>query len=344
MNHSSGISTLNKVNSGSVNLLNCEPGKVLVVDSHPFSRTVAVDLLSVDGYEVLEANTSDGLLERVLQNNPDLILLDLMMPQMDEFEACKLLKDDKRTNQIPVIFLTVSDDRKSRLHCFEAGGDDMLTKPLDSMALRTRVKSLIHQKRLNEGLDQTEQVLFSIASAIESRFSHSRNSCIQLATLAKSFGEYLQLPPMEIEDLICAAHLHDIGTVAIPDSVLLKKGELTPEERKLLNQHVLIGEQICQPLRNRRGVLPIIRHHHERWDGSGYPDGLAGVEIPFLAQVFQILDIYDALTSERPHKTAFTPTQALKIIAQEASKGWRNPKIVQQFTDFIHGSQSLEAS
>ncbi|PLZ80864.1 two-component system response regulator, partial [Fischerella thermalis WC217] len=131
----------------------------------------------------------------------------------------------------------------------------------------------------------------------------------------------------------------DIGKVGIPDSVLLKKGKLTPEEWNIMRQHVLIGEKICQPLRSMQGVIPIIRHHHERWDGSGYPDGLIGENIPYLAQVFQIIDIYDALTSERPYKLAFSPEEALAVMQEETAKGWRNPQLMQQFEEFIRNSK-----
>ena len=137
-------------------------------------------------------------------------------------------------------------------------------------------------------------------------------------------------------------YLHDIGKVGIPDAVLLKTGKLTPQEWEIMRQHVLIGEKICQPLRTMRGVIPIIRHHHERWDGSGYPDGLMGDEIPYLAQVFQIIDIYDALTSERPYKKALSSKEALSTLAEEVDKGWRNPKLVQQFTEFIRSTKLAE--
>ncbi|MGK7871971.1 MAG: HD domain-containing phosphohydrolase [Xenococcaceae cyanobacterium] len=335
MNHPSGISTLVRVGSSAVNTLNSEPAKILVIDDNSFSRMTAVDLLSLDGYEVLEADSSSSVINCVLESKPDLILLDVMMPDIDGFEVCKLLKQDKRTHLIPVIFTTVLDDRRSRIRAREVGGDDFLSKPLYSLELSAKVKSWIYQKRLNEDLDRIEQVLFSIARAIENRYPNSGNSCARLANLAQSFGEYLQLSTIDIQNLRYAAYLHDIGTVGIPDDIMLKKGELTPEEREMINQHVLIGEQICQPLPNGRGVLPIIRHHHERWNGSGYPDGLVGNNIPWLAQVFQILDIYDALTSERPYKPAFPPAQALEIIAEETAKGWRNPQLVQQFTAFI---------
>ena len=315
----------------------------MVIDNNLYSRTQIVDLLSLDGYQILETDGNSDIISRVVQDKPELVLLDVMTSEIDAFELCQRLKQDQRTRLIRVILMGVSDDRKSRLKCIESGGDDLLTKPLDRLLLSARVKSLIEQKRLYEDLDQTEQVLFSIATAIESRCCDSTNSCARLISLAQSFGEYLQLSREDIKNLVYAAYLHDIGTVAIPDAVLLKRGKLTPSERETIEQHVLIGEKICQPLRNRSGILPIIRHHHERWDGSGYPDGLVGEEIPWLAQIFQILDIYEALTSQRPHKQASTPVQAIEILAEETVKEWRNPILVEKFTAFIHDTQINQA-
>lgn len=180
-----------------------------------------------------------------------------------------------------------------------------------------------------------EQILFSMAIAIESRDVDTGNHCERLVEMGKNFGTYLNLAYNEIRDLMWAGYLHDIGKVGIPDLVLLKQGSLTPEEWDTMKQHVLIGEKICQPLSSLKGVLPIIRHHHEKWDGSGYPDRLKGSDIPFLAQVFQFIDIFDALTSERPYKPALTPKEALITMIEEAEKGWRNPDLMQKFKDFI---------
>lgn len=197
---------------------------------------------------------------------------------------------------------------------------------------------MVRQKRLNEDLDHAAQVLFSIASAIESRDPNTGNHCERLVKLGEAFGEYLNLSRTQIRNLQWGGYLHDIGKVGIPDAVLLKTEKLTPQEWEIMKQHVLIGEKICQPLRTMRDVIPIIRHHHERWDGSGYPSRLVGDEIPYLAQVFQIIDIYDALTSERPYKKALTSEQALQVLEKEAEKGWRNPTLVQQFTEFIYST------
>ncbi len=324
-----------------MNRLDPERPRVLVVDDHPSSRTTAVALLSVEGYEVMEADSGPTALEIVLTSNPDLILLDVMMPGMDGFEVCRRLKQDEQTRLIPIVFVTALDDRRARLKGIEAGGDDFLTKPFDQLELSARVKSLVRQKRLNEDLDHAEQVLFSIARTVESRDPNTGDHCERLVERGKAFGEFLGLSRTEIRDLMWGGYLHDIGKVGIPDAILLKPGKFTPEEWEIMQQHVLIGERICQPLRTMRGVVPIIRHHHERWDGSGYPDGLIGDQIPYLAQIFQVIDIYDALTSERPYKRAFTPEEALQILAEETAKGWRNPELVRQFKLFIQTVETM---
>lgn len=319
----------------SVNYHDSEHPKILVVDDHPSSRMTAAALLSVEGYEVLEAENGPAALSSVVGADPDLILLDVMMPGMDGFEVCRRLKQDEQTRLIPIVFVTALNDRRARLRGIEAGGDDFLTKPFDQLELSARVKSLIRQKRLNEDLDHAGQVLFSIARTVESRDPNTGDHCERLVLRGKAFGEFLNLSRTDVRDLMWGGYLHDIGKVGIPDEVLLKQGKLTDEEWYIMRQHVSIGERICQPLRTMRGVVPIIRHHHERWDGSGYPDNLVGDQIPYLAQVFQIIDIYDALTNDRPYKTAFSEEQSLAILHEETAKGWRSPMLVEQFTEFI---------
>ena len=311
---------------------------ISIVDDNPLSRMTAVDLLSLDGYEVLEVENRSTIFDRIIEQQPDLILLDAMVRDVDSFVLCRQLKQDYRTSNIPIVLTTLTDSREYRLKVMESGGDDILVKPLNRMELSTRVKSLLDRRRTNDGLDRAEQVLFNIAKAVDSR-SVKNGGNLRVASLLKSFAQYLGLTPQETDNLTFAAHFHDIGTIAIPDAVMLKKGELTPEEKDLIRQHVLIGEEICQPLGNRSGVLPIIRNHHERWDGTGYPDGLSGDDIPYLAQIFQIIDIYHALTSDRPHKKAYSPAEALKIIRSETDKGWRNPKLIKAFTAFIRSRQ-----
>ena len=318
--------------------------KIIVVDDRPLSRMTAVDLLSLDGYQVVEAggdSQEQTIFDFIVQEKPDLVLLDIKLSKVNGFDVCAQLKQDPRTELLPVVLTAIEARREYRIKVAQIGADALLVKPLDRFELSGVVKNLLNQKRLNEGLDQTEHGLFTIAKAVESRSSDREGSCARIAELIKIFGEYLSIGAKDIDNLVFVAHLHDIGTIAIPDAVMLKTEALTPEEKEMISQHVLIGEKICRPLRNRRGVLPIIRHHHERWDGTGYPDGLSGEEIPYLAQVFQIIDIYDALTSDRPHQQAYTPEQALQIIDEETEKGWRNPLIFEQFSSFIKTRTNL---
>jgi len=289
-----------------------------------------------------EVSSAATILEQVVEDNPDLVLLDLFMPGANGFELCRRLKQNEQTRLVPVVLLTSCQDQRSRLKGIEAGSDEILIKPFDPLELLARIKSLVYQKRLNEDLDHAEQALFSIAKAIESRDPNTGDHCERLMMQGKAFGEFLRLPHAAIRNLMWSGYLHDIGKVGIPDAVLLKPGALTLAEQETMRQHVLIGEQICRPLRTMQGLLPIIRHHHERWDGSGYPDGLAGDQIPYLVQVFQILDIYDALTSERPYKQAFTSDKALEILVEETAKGWRNPMLVEQFIKYIRLTQRSE--
>ncbi len=316
-------------------MVQAKTATILVIDDHPFSRLATVDLLQLDGYQVLESDGSSDLIAEVLKNEPDLVLLDIMMPENNGLAVCEKLKKNPQTAMIPVILITVLDEQASRLKSREIGADAFLIKPLERVDLLTRVDLLIQKKRLAEWVEQIEQVLLLIAQTIEDRFSQELDSELTFSQFAQSFGEYLQLSPLALKDLVFAARFHDIGTLAIPDAIMLKKGELTEAEREVVKQHVLVGEKIFQPVSYRREVGRIIRHHHERWDGSGYPDGLVGANIPWLAQVFQILDIYNALTSNRSYKDAISSENALKILKEEVELGWRNPELVAKFSDFI---------
>jgi putative two-component system response regulator len=313
-----------------------DPVKILIIDDTATSRMMTAELLSKAGYEVLDADSGERGLQLVYQHDPDLILLDVVMPGIDGYSVCATLKNDENTRLIPVIFMTSLEDKSARIRGIESGGDDFLTKPCDPVELFARVKSLVQQKRLNQDLDHAEQVLFSIAQTVESRDPNTGDHCERLVHRGRAFGEFLGLSRIEIRDLGWGGYLHDIGKVGIPDAILLKPGRFTAEEFDAMKLHTLIGENICKPLRTMRGVLPIIRHHHERWDGTGYPDRLSQNEIPLLAQVFQIIDIYDALVSERPYKQAMSPQKALQIMQEETDKGWRNADLVRQFCHYIH--------
>ncbi len=180
-------------------------------------------------------------------------------------------------------------------------------------------------------IDETEEILFALALAVEQRDLQTGGHCERLAFLAVAMGIAMGLPHQQLVALYRGGYLHDVGKVGIPDSILLKPGPLTAEEWVTMRSHTTRGEEICQHMKSLSAVLPIIRHHHERWDGSGYPDGLRGEQIPLLARIVQIVDIYDALANPRSYKAASTPERALEVIRQETDRGWRDPHIVKVF-------------
>ncbi len=310
----------------------------MVVDDQPNSRRLLADLLRLIGYQVTEVESGLEALAKVRDSQPDLILLDVMMPEISGFDVCCALKKDELTRLIPVVLVTAASDHINRVRGIESGADDFLSKPFDETELIARVRSLVQQKRLNEDLDNAAQVLFAIARSVESRDPTTGDHCERLVSVGEMFGQFLHLPRQGVKALRWGGYLHDIGKIGIPDRILGKQGKHTPDEWVIMQSHVLIGEQICQPLRSARDVLPIIRSHHERWDGSGYPDGLVGDSIPLIARVFQVIDIYDALRSKRPYKGAMTNEQALGILIEERERGWRDPELVEQFASFLKNS------
>jgi putative two-component system response regulator len=179
--------------------------------------------------------------------------------------------------------------------------------------------------------DETEGILLALALAVEQRDRHTAGHCERLALMAVALGVAMKLAQSSLRALYRGGFLHDVGKVGIPDSILFKPGKLTASEWVVMRSHTTRGEEICRHLKSMRPVLPLIRHHHERWDGSGYPDGLRGEQIPLEARVLQIADIYDALTSPRPYKPAFSPQKALDIIGEETERGWRDPETVKLF-------------
>lgn len=312
------------------------PSKIMVVDDQPLSLLHAVDLIRYQGYEVIEVNDSRQALKVAFEQQPDVILADIVMPEVNGLELTKNLKLEPHTQSIPVLLMSVTPESSLRHQALKAGAEDVILKPLDNTCLYPKLKNLAQQKRLNEVLNQTQKVLLTLATIIKARSGYDYQSSFQLANLVRSFAQYLQLCHSDIEDLVFAAYLHDIGTVNIPDEILEKNGTLTPEEKEILHQHCIMGEKICQPLNNRPNLLKIIRHHHEKWDGSGYPDKLKEGEIPYLAQIFQLVDIYYALTQQRKDKNVYTPSSALAIMEEEMIKGWRNPQLWHQFQQFIY--------
>ena len=310
-------------------------GTVLIIDDQPQSLEAMRDALLPLGFEVWQALEGESGLLLARERQPDVILLDVMMPGLDGFEVCRRLKADEETRLLPIVFLTGLDSRLARLRGLEAGGTDFLTKPFDLVELEVRVRNLVSFRRLTQDLDDAEKMLFAVARAVEARDEGTGDHCDRLATLAARLGEHLGLDSESLKTLRRAGYLHDIGKIGIRDAILLKPGRLDTEEWKVMRSHVEIGVEICAPLRTLRPVLPVIRHHHERRDGSGYPDKLAGDDIPLLVRVFQVVDVFDALTNDRPYRRALSVEEALAVQREEAAHGWWDPQILEAFATMI---------
>jgi putative two-component system response regulator len=303
--------------------------RILVVDDDALIRQILADQLVEAGYLVSTAQDGEEALAKVAAESPDLILLDVIMPNLDGFEVCRRLKSDERTILIPVVMITVLTATQERIKGIEAGADEFLSKPFNPQELMTRVRSLLKLKRYTDELENAATVLFALALSVEARDPSTGDHCDRLARASVALGKMLGLPRDQLRALHRGGILHDLGKIATPDAILLKPGALTEVEIEVIRKHPLIGEQICAPLRSLHLVLPMIRHHHERRDGSGYPDGLAGEAISLPAQILQCVDIYDALTSTRPYRPAYSHEQACAILRQEAAKGWRDPRLVE---------------
>lgn len=305
--------------------------KILIVDDEPAIRTGLQALLERQGYEVRIASDGLSALRECVVHPPDLILLDVMMPGRNGFEICQELKAQPETRLIPVVLITGLSEKSDRISGIEAGADDFLSKPIDVTELNARVHSLLRLKSFTDELENAESVLFTLALSIESRDPYTHGHCTRLAEFSARLGERMGFSQDDITALRRAGVVHDVGKVVVPDAVLLKPAPLDPEERNVIKQHPAVGEHICTPLKSFRAVLPIIRHHHERWDGSGYPDGLIGKAIPATARILQIADVYDALTTTRPYRQALPPHQAWEIIQSEVNRGWWDGEVVREF-------------
>ena len=304
-------------------------GKILVVDDTPANVDLLQGLLTRDGYVVQTAVNGEDALAAVARDAPDLILLDVMMPKIDGFEVCRRLKQDPGTRLTPIVLLTSLQEREDKIQGINAGADDFLTKPVNAQELRARVRSLVRLKRYTDDLDSAESVIFSLAATIEARDPYTQGHCQRLAHYAVALGVHRDLRDDDLAALHRGGLLHDVGKVSVPDGILLKPGPLTPDEYTVMQRHTVVGDTILGNLRSLRPVRPIVRHHHERLDGSGYPEGLRGDAIPLLAQIVGLVDVYDALTTDRPYRTALAPEQAYEELSAEARKGWRDRVLVE---------------
>ena len=311
------------------------PLHVLVVDDDTTNLMVVEKMLKTYGCTVETATSGKEALDKVRKKLPDVILLDIMMPGMDGFEVCERLKGSEVTRLVPIIIVTALQEKKDKIKGIQCGCDDFISKPIDRLELAARVHALGKVKRLNDQLEYAESIVLSLARAVEAKDNTTGDHCDRLIRLNEAFGKHLGLSEKQLKALDKASVLHDVGKIGIPDSILLKPAKLDEKEWEVMRTHPIVGEEICYPLRSLSDVCPIIRHHHEKWDGTGYPDGLVGDSTPLLARIFQIVDAFDALMSKRPYKKAYSLEESLRILKEESDQGFRDPELTKKFIEFI---------
>jgi putative two-component system response regulator len=307
------------------------PPRVLVVDDNPNTMTLMRELLSARGYEVIAVPDAEHAEAEILSRVPDLVLSDVVMPGKSGYELCRELKENPATRLVPFVLMTGLSEREDRVRGIEAGADDFLSKPIFPEELIARVKSLIKLKEFTDELETAESVICTLALSVESRDPYTEGHCERLAVNASNLGRHVHLHEEEIVALRRGGYLHDLGKIAVPDEILKKGANLSPEEWAIMKRHPVTGENICRPLKSLRLVLPIIRSHHEHFDGSGYPDGLEGRDIPVLARILQVVDVYDALRTARPYKPALRHEQAAITMREEAQAGLWDEELVTEF-------------
>ncbi|MGH9312089.1 MAG: response regulator [Vicinamibacterales bacterium] len=305
-------------------------GRILIVDNDPVRVRQFDALLKAEGHTVAVAYDRFAALASSVLEQPDVILLSVALAGSCGLDLCRTFKRSPSTRMTPVVLMTTADAPGERTSGIEAGADDLFTTPINTQELRARVRSLIRLRRQTDDLECAQAIILSLALTIEARDSDTGGHCQRLARYATALGSALKLGPDDLETLRRGAFLHDLGKIGVPDAILLKQGRLTPFEYDRMKLHTVIGDRLCVKLRSLTRVRAIVRHHHERFDGSGYPDGLRGDAIPLLAQIIGLVDVFDALTTARPYKCALPDETAFEELVTEVRRGWRRRDLVDE--------------
>lgn len=309
--------------------------RILVVDDNPYITTLLQQGLIAEGYQVIIAADGVEALAQVEKQPPDLILLDLDLPQLNGAEVCRRLKRDPATYFIPIVMITAQSAFQNKLEAWEYGADDFLPKPFHLVEVTARCRSLLRVKRLVEERDSAESVVYALARAVEAKSPYTHGHSERVTAYAMVLAEEVGISESDREVLRKGGPLHDIGKISIPDAILNKPGSLTAEEYQAIKEHPATGAHIVEPLHSVRDAVPLIRWHHERLDGRGYPDGLRGDEIPVLVRVLSVADVFDSLTSERPYRAPLSLEECEEVLIETATGGGLDPDLVALFTQVV---------
>jgi len=309
---------------------------VLVVDDVLANRELLEGHLVGLGYNVRQAADGVEALSEVERAEPDLILLDIDMPRMDGLTLCARLKGHPQRRLIPIVLITAHHERAVRLRGIEAGADDFLTKPFDPTELLVRTRVLLRDRQLNLHLDGADTVILALARIVEARDLYTVHHAERVGRYAQEIGRAHGLSDDDLAVLYQGGVLHDLGKALIPSEILLKSGPLTKAEWAVMREHSAAGAVVCEPLRSAANLIPIVRHHHEHIDGTGYPDHLAGPDIPLGARIAAVADAWDAMVSERPYRMALHREEALRRLHAGAGSQW-DPALAEIFIQLVEG-------
>ncbi len=309
--------------------------RVLIVDDNTTNVELLAAQLKPYGYDLDKAYDGEDALKKIESQAPDLILLDLMMPKLSGYEVCKKIKNDPKTQLIPVIVVTALKELDDKIKAIEMGADDFLMKPFNKLELLTRVKSLLKLKQLYDDVDRSETIIFTLAEMLEAKDVYTRGHSERVAKYAVMLAQHIGLNSQDQEWIRRGALLHDVGKIGIRESILNKPEKLSQEELAHIRSHPARGCEICRTLKSLSPLLPIIRHHHERVDGLGYPDGISGKDLSLGPRIVSIADAYDAMTSNRPYRRGIPPSEALKIFEKEKNSGQWDIELVDSFVKLI---------
>jgi len=296
--------------------------QVLVVDDGAANRELIEACLAGIDCEVRHAADGEIALREIDLRKPDLVLLDVQMPGINGYEVCRRIKNDPKSRLIPVVMITSLDRTSDRVEALNAGADDYMSKPVERVELVARVRSALRLKSVYDSLDSAEGVIFSLAAAVELKDPYTEAHAQRVAETARRVGVTLGVSDEMLEALYRGGLIHDIGKIGVPDAILLKRGPLDDGEMKQMRSHTTRGAEIVAPLRSAEHIVPIIRHHHERFDGGGYPDGLRGQQIPWLARIVAVSDAYDALVNDRPYRPRRSREEAIAVLMNGAGTQW----------------------
>ncbi len=308
---------------------------ILIADDDRYAQKALESLLAIEGFTVVTAQDGQEALERIQESLPDLCVIDFDMPRLNGLETCRRIKNQYSTRLLPVIMVTGLLPDEERVRAIEAGCDDFLPKPYQPTELMTRIRSLLRIKSLTDELEDAEAILMTLVRTIEAKDRYTLGHADRVGRYAVMLGRALGCNAFELESLRKAGMLHDIGKIGIPDHILQKTGPLDDAEWEVMRKHPTIGCEICQRLKSLENILPIIRHHHECLDGTGYPDGIKSGEIPNLVRIVNVADIYDALTSRRSYKEAYSVKKAFQTMWEEVERGWWDGDVLKVWEELL---------